>query len=344
MSRLIIFFSFLLVVLSPLGAKKASKDTPPMWVTEPSLVYSSDEYIIDLGEGKSQTEADSKAIEGLAAIFNRSIQSQTNASMEYSEGASGARKDKKLKQDVKISTEVEGLIGVEIKERWKAKDGTYYALAVMEINKGRSIYGEKASSCIKAIDKFFSVTNDQKNTFYEYFRASSAIYKAQELLVYTAYLSVLDPSGRRDWDSYFPDAIKLKTSEIAKNIYVSVNIEGDDASSLQPIFEKVFSKRGFSVSKDGNSRYVLNVVLELEEPEELSRGRVSIHYNLQVELLDTVLDETILPFNLDGRETMFNEKATKNKIFKNLEKKVKNEFDVSFAKYIEEDPKSKKKK
>lgn len=344
MSRLIITFSFLLVFFSPLWARKSLKDEVPMWVSDPSFVYSSDEYMVELGEGRSQKEADNKAIEGLAAVFNRSIQSQTDASMEYSEGASGVRKNKKLKQDIKVSTNLEGLIGVEIKERWKAKDGTYYALAVLEISKGKAIYKEKADSCIKAIDNFFTVSNEQRNTFYEYFRSSSAINKARELLVYVAYLAVLDPLDKRNWDSYFPEAVKLRTSELAKNIFVSINIEGEGVSSLQPMFEKVFSKRGFSVSKDGNTRYVLNVMLDLQPPEELSRGRVAIHYDLQVELLDTVLGETVLPFTLNGRETMFNETATRNKIFKNLEKKIKDEFDVSFARYIETTSSKSKKK
>ncbi len=334
MSRLA-FKVCLIVLLFPYMAYAAKTETPPQWVVEPSSAYPDVRYIIGLGEGGTQKEAEAKAVESLAAIFNRSISSQTSASMSYSEGKGEAEKNKNLKQDVTVSTDVKELIGVEVKERWTAKDGTCYALAAMERQSGVSIYTEKAMACIGAIEGFLNTDESEKNTFSEYFRYSSAVEKAAELQVYSAYLSVLEPLGSRNgWNEYAPDVLRIKASKIAKNIVVAVVIEGEEALKLKPVFEKIFSRRGFTLSKADGARYVMNVNLELEPPVEQSRGRIMIRYTLDAELKDSLLDETLLPFNLSGREIMFDQKAAKRKILKTLQEKTEDEFEASFAKYI----------
>lgn len=334
MSRLVFAFCAMLA-LFPFGVGASKVETAPQWVIDASSVYPDLQYVIGFGEGHSQKEADTKAVESLAAVFNRSISSQTQASMSYSQDRSGIDKQKSLQQDVQVSTEVKDLIGVEVKERWKSKDGTFYALAVLEKARGIAIYMEKATACINAIEAFLNVAEVERNTFLEYFRCSSAISKAKELSVYSAYLSVLDPMDVRDWKAYSQDALRLRASNVAKNIEVSINIEGEVATKLKPVFEKIFAKRGFTVAKSGNARYVVNINLEMGEPLEQSRGRVMVRYNFEAELVDSILNETLIPYNVAGREIMFDEKAAQTKVFKTLQKKIESEFEASFAKYIE---------
>ena len=341
MPKVVAFFSLSAFFLSSLFAAKVKGENPPLWVQDPSSVYSTNEYLSNLGQGKTQKEADSDALAGLAAIFNRSIASNTKTSLDYasqqSAGENKIEKSKSIKQDVKISTNMKDLVGVEIRERWKSQDGMFYALAVIEKEKGARLYREKANTCISDIDKLLDVDSAMKGTFAECFRCYEASKKAQTLQVYKSCLAVLDESdagvrGEHDGAEYSPSALKLRAESIAKAIEIFVDVDAD-SKKLKPHLEKIFSKHSFTLSKESSARYRLSIHLEMDEPAELSGGRLAIRYNLTVELFDTEQDETVLPFAFEGKETHFDVKSVKSKIFKTLEKKAMDEFASSFAKF-----------
>ena len=119
MFRLKFIFILLCCCCLPLSAGRKSEKLPA-WVTSPSNVYSENEYIVEVGSGSSQKEADNKAIEGLAAIFNRNVLSKTDSSLAYRESAGSVDKTKSINQHVLVSTSIKDLVGVEIKERWKS--------------------------------------------------------------------------------------------------------------------------------------------------------------------------------------------------------------------------------
>jgi len=336
MSRLVFGFLFIVVCLFPLGAKKRV-ETPPVWVTSPSTVYSENEYIVEVGSGSSQKEADNKAIEGLAAIFNRNVLSKTDSSLAYRESAGSVDKTKSINQHVLVSTSIKDLVGVEIKERWKSKDGNFYALAVLNKQKAIIIYSEKARLCASAIDESLNISDEEKGTFHEYFRYVSATSKANEMSLYNAYLSVLNPaSALIIEDEYHPDKLKLQASSIAKNILVEVRIGGNWVDKrFKSIFEKVFTSRGFTIAKANTGRYILDVKLEIGEESKLSDNRLMIRYSLNSELIDSVTGDSFLPFVINDKAVQFNSEAVKNQIFKNVKAKVEKDFDALFTKYVE---------
>lgn len=339
MSKIAVVFSFSVLFLTSLFAAKDKKEQVPLWVQDPSFIYSSSEYLSNLGQGKSQKQAETDALSGLAAIFNQSIESNTRATVSYMEasGTTDIEKSKSLKQDLKISTNVEELIGVEIKERWKSQDGTFYALAIIEKKTGVRLYYERVRASISDIDKLLDVAEANRGTFTGYFKYHEASKKATRLQADKGCLAVLDSSGisvkgiRSDTE-YSPLSLKIQAEKVAKSIEVFVAVS-PEAQKLKPHIEKVFSKYSFTLSKKDSVRYRLLVRLDLDEPIELSQGRMSMRYNLEIELVDNAENETILPFAFEGKETHFDMGSVKNKIFKTLEKKAMDEFYLSFAKF-----------
>lgn len=336
MFRLKFIFILLLCCCLPLSAGRKSEKLPA-WVTSPSNVYSENEYIVELGTGMTQKEADTKAIEGLAAIFNRSVSSKTDSSLSYRENAAGVDKTKSIDQQVSVLTSIKNLIGVEIKERWKSKDGTFYALAVLNKQRAIAVYSEKVTLCISAIEESLKIPSDEKGTFHEYFRYVSATSKANEISLYNSYISVLNPVASLMYEQeHSPDKLKLKATSIAKNILVEVNLEGNWAEQrLKSLFEKVFSSRGFTIAKANNGRYVLNIKVELGEETKLSDNRLMIRYSLTSELLDKVTGGSLLSFVINDKAVQFNTEAVKNQIFKSVKKKVEIDFEALFDKYME---------
>lgn len=342
MSKLVFAFSFSFFVLTSLFATRAKKEQIPMWVQDPSFTYSTEEYLSNLGQGKSQKHAETDALEGLAAIFNRSIASNTQTSLSYSSKQSGGNtqvgKSKNIMQDVKISTNIKDLVGVEIRERWKSQDGTFYALAVIKKGKGAALYREKVYNCIGDIDKLLDSNAKSDKPFSRYFRYLEAFEKAQSLQIYKGCLAVLDSSISNEnvWsndEKYSPAYLKIKADTIAKAIEIFVDVSSE-AKKLSSHVEKVLSKYGFTLSKNSAARYKLTVQLDFDEPLQLSGGRLAMRYNLIIELFDTFQCETVLPFAFEGKETQFDEASLKTKIFKALEKKAINEFAFAFNSFV----------
>lgn len=333
MFRLSFVFILSCCVLS-LGAAKRLEKIPD-WVLAPSTAYSEKEYIVELGTGSSQKEADSKAVEGLAAIFNRSVSSKTDSSLKYNENTEGVEKVKSLDQTVSVVTNVRDLIGVEIKERWKSKSGIFYALAVLNRNKAVSVYSEKAMRHAFSISEVLDVPSNEKGTFQEYFRYVTAYAKSLEMSLYHAYLAVLNPASSMVYEkNYTPENLKIQASIVAKNIFVKVNLEGCD-ERLKAIFENIFTFRGFTIAKTNSARYMLNATLKQGKETELSDGRIMVRYTLTCELLDSATSNTLLPFVINDRAVQFNSEAVNNQIFKSIKKRLERDFNSLFDKFIE---------
>ena len=334
MPRLVLSFFFVLLCLFPANAK-AKAEKFPLWITSPYSKYPENEYIVEVGSGLSQKEADTNAIEGLSAIFSRSVSSKTDSSLSYKENAGSVDKAKSINQKVLVETSIKDLIGVEIKERWKSKNGSFYALAVLNKQKAIVIYSEKLEHCASLIDAALNIQSDEKGTFREYARYVFATAKANEMSLYNAYLAVLNPASSMlyDEDAYKSESLKLKAATIAKNILVEVRVDANwNDARFKNLFEKVFSSRGFAIANAG--RYVLDVKLEVGKETKLSDDRIMVRYSLTSNLVDVATGSSVLPFVVNDKAVHFDSDSLKNQIFKNIKTKIEKDFDASFNKYM----------
>jgi len=336
MPRLVLSLIFMLLCLFPANARKKNEKLPD-WISFPYSKYSEDEYIVELGSGSSQKEADNKAIEGMAAIFNRSVSSKTDSSLSYNENSSSVDKAKSINQKILVETSIKDLIGVEIKERWKSKEGSFYALAVLNRQKAIRIYSEKIEHCISLIDNVLNIQSDKKGTFQEYSSYVFATSKANEISIYNTYLAVLNPASSMLYneDTYKPEILRLKTINIAKNILVNVKFESNWIDvGLKSVFEKVFTSRNFTLAKTNNGRYTLNVNLKLGQESKLSDDRIMLRYSLTSNLIDNVTGDTFLPFMINDKAVHFDSDGLKNQIFKTIKTKIEKDFDAGFDKFM----------
>ncbi|MGP1437691.1 MAG: LPP20 family lipoprotein [Treponema sp.] len=335
MPRLVFGFVFILLCFFPLNAKKRAEKMP-IWISQPSILYSEEEYIVELGSGLSQKEAENKAIENLASIFNRSVSSKTNSFFNYNENANGVDKTKTVEEHISVLTSIKNLIGVQIKERWKSKEGVFYALAVLNKQKSILIYSEKVNNCASLISEALEIPSDEKGTFQEYSRYVFANSKLQEMSLYNAYLAVLNPISSMLNEEDKAGLLELTALSIAKNILIEVKLNGNGGDErIKSLFEKVFTSRGFNIAKGSEARYLLNINLEVGEITKLSDDRLMVRYSLASELLDSITKKSFLPFVFSDKAVHFDSDGLKNQIFKNVQKKVEKDFDALFNKYME---------
>ena len=335
MLRIITFFILVNIFLPFTYA--SDTDTPPNWIENPAEAYPESKYLAMAGEGTSRKEAETNAIESLAAIFSRNIDSQTGSSLNYTSSQNETAKiDKKIVKDISISTNVKDLAGVEIKEIWASGNEKYYALAVLDKAKAIIIYREKISSNNKTISELINIPDKEKNTIREFSRYNAAYKKAAENEVYASYLLILNPTA--SMISTKPDfnlnSLKMKCLDILKSIPIKITVEGDKNSKLKAAFSDVLTSTGFQTSELKNCRYVLSAKLTIDDEVISGNNKTIIRYSLIAEFIDVILNESLIPFSISGREIHFNKTNAESKALTVLEKKIKKDFKKVFEEYL----------
>lgn len=331
-----IALSFFLPFVS--ASEKSVTNMPPVWIETPTEQYPERTYMTAVGEGFSQKEAEVSAIESLAAIFNRKIEAQTQSSLDYAsvQGKDAAKKDKRINQTISISTNMEQLSGVEIKETWVSPDGTYYALAVLEKSKAIAVYKGKIALNNQAIMSLMDIPADVKNTMTECARYKAAYTKAEENAAYLSVLLQLNPAaGALSNDEKFAsNVIKAKWLAALKNMPVAITVSGDKNDKIKSSFAKVFTSAGFILSSSNTCRYSMAVTLVISDEKIPGNNKAVLRYSLDSALTDKVSGETVLPFSLSGREIHLNKANAESKLFKTLDKKISENFKTAFEEYI----------
>lgn len=335
MLKIITFFILVNIFLPFVYA--SDKETPPNWIENPYEAYAESGYLVIVGEGTSRKEAEANAIESLAAIFSRNIDSKTDSSLNYKSSQNETAKiDKKIVKDISISTNIKDLVGVEIKENWSSGDGKYYALAVLDKTKAIIVYREKINSNNKAISELINIPDKEKNTITEYSRYNAAYKKAVENEIYASYLMILNPTA--SVISTKPDfnlnSLKMKCLDILKDIPIKVTVEGDKNSKLKTAFSDVLNSTGFKTSELKNSKYALSVKLTISDEVIPGNNKTIIRYSLTAEFVDVILNESLIPFSISGREIHFNKTNAESKALMVLEKKIKKDFKKVFEEYL----------
>lgn len=332
---------FITLSIFPLGvfaSEKSLTNVPPVWIETPSDRYPDQTYMTAVGEGHTQKEAEAAAVEALAAIFNRRIESQTQSSLDYAsiQGKDAAKMDKRVNRTISISTNIDQLIGVEIKETWLSPDGTYYALAVLEKSKTLAIYKGKIDLNNQTITSLIDIPVGVKNTMTEFARYKVAYAKAGENAAYLSLLLQLNPavSSLVNDEKLTQSVIKAKWRAVGDAMPIAVAVRGDKNDKLKSAFAKVFTTAGFTLSSPDTSRYSMAVTLDTTNEKIPGNNKVVLRYSLAASLMDHISGETLLPFSLSGREVHLNKESAELKMFKTLDKKIMENFQAAFEEYV----------
>lgn len=340
MLKIIMFFLSLNAALPVFAKGSADKSSAkPGWVENSYKAYPETFYLTAVEYGQTRKEAESAALEALAAILSRSISSETKSSVSYSSteknGQTETDGSKSVNKNISISTNIEKLTGAEIKEVWQDMDGKYYALAVLNKEKSAVMYAEKISANNLTISELTENIAEEKNTLTEYTKHNAAYLKAAENAEYLFILSVLSPEKKAAAEKHCvkPQTLKIKCMSIAKKIPIGISLDEKENSRLKTAITKVFSEEGFSISSEKNARYILKADLKNNE-EPVQGGKVLVRYTFETALTDKELNQVLLTYSASGREIHFNKTNAVNKILKTLEKKIKTDFLTSLKNYL----------
>jgi hypothetical protein len=302
--RKLSFLFFLLLLTASNYAQPA-----PLWVTNLERAYPSKDWIAVNGQGASQTQAESTAMNALARTFRTDIVSLTQASQKYSEIINSAAAKGKIKfdesknftQEVNTASNVKGLIGVQT-DVYKASDKTVHVNARMNRRECAARYTGMIRENTAIINTLLKAAMPQQDTFDVYAKLGFAHAIAQVTDNFQNILEVLDSTAVNRKPNYGgANAIKAKMLEAAALITIGVTVNTEqqaDKTLLTRAAGSFFRDLGFKTDESGKGNYTLRANVRFET---IQQNVVSCRYYLDADLIsaDSV---SIFTFTEDDRK------------------------------------------
>ncbi|MDR2159721.1 MAG: LPP20 family lipoprotein [Treponema sp.] len=312
----------------------------PAWVNAPDSVYSPRVYVAAVGYGGERGTAEKAAFANLTALFGQSVQSEQIARTNYSQAVkngavSSWTENTELDNAIKTSAELDSLVGAEIKDYWYDGTSVHYAVAVMEKQKTAVLYADLIRSNEKIISSLTAMSAAEKNSLDGYARYRLAGTVADANRVFANVLTVVGSQGTgiNPGDMKKGDDFRLEAANIAKSIPIGVKVNNDRSNRIRGAFSEAINRAGFR-SGGADSRYVLNVDMELNPVDLPNNTNKFVRYVIDANLVDQNTKTVLLPYTVNGREGHLSVEEAKNRAVAGAERKIKDAYGSLLSEYV----------
>jgi hypothetical protein len=303
-----------LMVFLTCNSTSANIQDAPLWVNNLERAFPSSEWIAVTASGTSQPQAESAAMNMLVRAFRTSVESITQSSLQFSQiidNSSGSRnitftESKDFSQDVRITSNVQGLIGVQI-DIFRTTSGTVYVNARMNRRECSARYSAMVRENSNIINTLLTqaAAIPAQNSFEVYSRLNFAYAVAQVTDNFQYILEVLDLSAVSRKPAYGgAAAIRARMLQCASLITIGIELnQGSSLATAERILltravGSFFRDLGFRVNEQqGQGTYILRANIRFEP---ITQNVMSCRY-----FIDTALTNqngiTVFSFTEDDR-------------------------------------------
>lgn len=329
-SKMICVVCVLFLFSSCVSNNFAVRGKSPSWITDTEHEYSKNN-LCAVGIASSQEEANSMAISNIGKIIKQKIESEiTVVNSESMSSKGNSELTSSINQIVKTSALIDSLVGVEIAETWKDKDGNFYSLAILNKTKTYLYYSEKISENEKTIKENINLISTDKDKFFIYGKLQNAIKLAQDN---ETYLDIIYAVNKASYTVTAKTITKVNyienlASDFARKIYITIS-GLENKERIKNYFYKYFTDKGFSVNAP-QTNYYFNIDLNIENTTsgELYYAR----YNFSANLKDAQNDTIIYSYSASERVAHKSNADANQQVIIRLEKKLDKEFNSDFIK------------
>jgi hypothetical protein len=266
-----------LIMCGCAGSPPVAAQAVPVWVNDLEKAFPSKDWVAVVAQGTSQPQAESAAMNALARAFKTDVASLTQASQKFSQivnDAAGKKtvsfdESKSFSQDVNTSTNVKGLIGVQV-DMYRAPDKTVYVNARMNRRECGNRYSGMIRENAATINRLLSdaAAIPEQDTFDVYSRLSFAYAIALITDNFQNILEVLDSTAVNRKPGYGgANAIKTKMLECSARITIGITLDTEQAADKTQLTRAVgsfFRDLGFRINEQGAGNYVLRANARFE--------------------------------------------------------------------------------
>ncbi|GHV17727.1 hypothetical protein FACS189493_5860 [Spirochaetia bacterium] len=312
----------------------------PEWVYDVSAVYPANRYVAAVGYGLDRESAEKNALGSLVSVFGQTVRGDTQASYRYAEALAGGlidtRESSEIENAVRTSYIHDTIIGAEVPNVWLDNKGTYYAVAVMDKLRGSLLYNDLIESNERTITALLNIPSGDRNSLDAYARYGLAATIADANTPFVNILTVLSPASASTLrDSLHKGAdLRIAQREIVRNIPIQVTVKDDRSGRIAAAFAQVFANAGFQGG--GSSRYVLEADLAIAEVDLSANQNKFVRYILNTQLRDNSTGQTLIPFNINGREGHTSVSEAENRALRAAENRIRDEYAAALTAYLEQ--------
>ena len=309
-------------MMSP-GYPSAGAGGPEWTRTRMHPNYSTQLYLVGVGQGGSRQAAELDAIRQLVNLFGVTVQADTRVSEAF-RGVEGGAGTSSLDQlnEISLAAGMDNLIGAEIADRWDDGRTAFYALAVLNRASATRTYTDMIRVNENQIATLTNISAAEKNSFEGFSRFQFAAVLAERNANYAAV--VAETSGNRPQVTSADD-LRREAAGIANNIPIGIRISGDSNQLIQAAFASAFTEIGFRTG-GANARYVLDVTVALEQTTHPNPNFTFAQMQLTANLTDTQGNNILLPYSLNFREGGANFGTASQTAFRTAVRRIGEEY------------------
>lgn len=243
-------------IFSACASTSAKPLPPPAWMPEPEAVFPKAEYIVQIGDGVSETDAQAQAVQAIGQYINTTVRSnltalKTDGSFDYS-------------NLVQLTSNVE-MFGLEITEGWYSADmNKWYAVAYINRNEAWTQYVPVIDQAKREFYAFYDKAEAEEEPFIANHYLAAAWDAGFPFLTALETGRLIDPNREKAYngDREKIAAIPARQKEAFTNATLTLAVEEDSANTVTSCLSDVFSDLGFTVSKKTAGAYTLDVIIE----------------------------------------------------------------------------------
>jgi hypothetical protein len=299
-------------------------------------VYDPASFLAAVGHGSNRDAAGRNALTALTAFFGQSIQSELRSLSAYTEAvASGTIRvssdTTEITEALRISVDMEGLAGAELRDYWYDQKGVYYATVVMEKAAAAKLYWDLSAANLRVINELTNIPEAEKYSLDGVVNYNRAAAVADASAVFLKVLSVIGSAEGFDTIKT-GEEYRLQAAEIIKSIPIRVEVNNDRADRIKGAFAAVLSRMGFRTGGT-NSRYLLDVKtifseVVLDSPYKWYR------YEINAELIDTKTRAVLVPYSINNRKGHIQLEEAENRTVAHAEQTIQESFGDALGEYL----------
>ena len=247
------FLLSVLLILSLTGCASAPKQEPaPDWMPEPGAAFPRADYIAQLGEGISEMDAKTQAVQALARYISTTVEAnltalKTDSSFDYT-------------NLITLTSNV-GMYGLQITEGWYlVEKNKWYAVAYINRDEAWAQYVPVIDQAKREFYALYDKAEEEDEPLIACKYLTSAWEARLPLLTALETGRLISPEHEKayDGDRDIIASIPAQQKEAWTNATLVLQVSDDSDNAIASCLTNIFTELGFTISKKGN--YTLEAV------------------------------------------------------------------------------------
>lgn len=323
-------------------AKKAENKSPAAWIENPYSEYDTEKYFAAVGSDKYKNTAELKAVETLAGVFGRDVDSSRSAEISMSrteaKDLSESSISSTLNEQITIEVDQEDLIGIEIaKSYYDEPHSTWYALAILDKEKTAALYSSLIEKNTKSINSYLNKAALLSDSLaliekFTYFYNAYRLTKINESFYPRFFIISPEKCKSTQQGKITSEEIRIKLDDVSSKLPIAVAVSDDYNSTVQSSIEELLKSFGFTLSS-ASPKYSLNAQIDRSFRRVQNPTMDYCEFSVSLKMTEKT-GAVLFPCSFSGRAGAKNKDLAEKKAFSEIGNKIKSEYKEIIETYL----------